>query len=532
MLVPSIAPTRHAAPARPARGKPEAPDGDLGPFASAYAAALRRPTRANKASIVKAFYEDPRARLIVEAAVRRYSLPDRLEEIRQEVAFLLHNRFIDTLLQSRGTPQQSYSLLYALSQNACRTLLKTVLTDWARHVSTDDERETEEVEELLEQSTAAWPGRNTFDTKAVEARIDSERAGAELARRLSLLRPRQVNTAPPPTEPSSIPTPLPALQATEVAPLRAQQEPMPVQDVPKPAPPAGSNEHRCTPDTNGSRPVPGASVTAAAEAATPTKRKARAVARIVVQSPPAMPPQPADTPTLDLPAFARLHPAWLGGPYALPVDNLPYICRREVLTLERPVLRNRQGYVDAARARYAKTRVAFDEIKPRLRELEQCAGLAPEDLARTLGMAFSAWYRLTMGVVETISEEAVQKMDETIELSRSQARAARKAPASQPLAWTDLTYVHPRDLCDYWVRLLGLTSASRPEQDLALSTLFGSPSLQRIALGKTEARRPSRRTIGQWRTVEGPRRTISMAQREKLHALVLAALQSRGQEGR
>lgn len=486
---------------------------ELGAFALSYQRALRRATRAARAAILEGFYSDPRARRIVEAAAFRAGLADRVEEIRQEVAFLLHTRFIDTLLEHRGTPQQSYSLLYAVSGNACRTLRKNISTEAIRHLSLDDDH-GEGREQLLEQVAAASGDSYGFDPELVEARIDLERAGAELARRLarapSACGESAADGGQAPSRPAGEsgaliqadrPTAGAAILGPEISP--------PGSECPGQAPKLES-------------PAP------------PTMTQAASATAQSVHSHVPQPPRDGVVASfLGLPPLSV--PAGSTPPKATLLPPLPRSWRDPWGMMELPMVWSHQEpaidinaielplQILAIHTRWAD-RVPYQEVKGLIDAVKRETGRGPRDLANALGVGPTAWLSYAKGRAVDIPSKVVKSMRTVLARTKAQSAAIATAEPGEPLPWQEVELLPITKLLDYWGRLLAGDEPNLQERDLLLCKLF---SLKPLSYTERWRKCPpvTLVTLDTWRSGVAAGRTLSVADRESLHTIVLAQLE-------
>jgi len=499
-----------------ARGRQDQPDDGtaLGPFALAYKRALRRQTRSAKADMVASFYVDPRARRIVEAAAHRASLADRVDEIRQELAFLLHTRFVDMLLDNRGTPLQTYSFLYTAATNACRTLRKTLHVDWARHMSLDDDFNSEVVE-LLEQT--AVPGRPDFSPEAVEARIDTQRAGLELSRRLALLRPQQAKGATP-TPPSAR---LPRIAAHP--PRKAAALP----DAPKQEGQASNTPRQAAqPQRRGAAstkpPVVQGAVVSEPAGLAPVMHPSLIIGSLPIAvfagapsgaRPGTHRPAPVSPPTppILVAAPGGMLVAWdREGVSPEPRSAAKVEMRQQLMAIH---LRWADGLPTQEYAHL------FAQVSERL-------DLGRADLSKAMGVSATAYRHYAGGKVERIPRRAVAKIEALLQKVQEQERAAANSTARNPLAWEDVELLPLSTLLGYWARLLGAGRAGRQEQDRVLCELFTAHPIRRLRV-KKGVRAPvavTPTTLAFWRGELKTDKALGAVARRKLHATVLRAL--------
>ena len=486
---------------------------ELGAFALSYKRALRRATRPARAAILEGFYSYPRARRIVEAAAFRAGLADRVEEIRQEVAFLLHTRFIDTLLEHQGTPQQSYSLLYAVSGNACRTLRKNISTEAIRHLSLDDDH-GEGREQLLEQVAAAAGDSYGFNPELVEARIDLERAGAELARRLARAPSAGGEAAADGgsgTESHRAGEPDAHIQAGQptigttisVPEIQAPGPERPGQD-PKPESPAAPTMTQAAYATAQS-----------AQSHIARLPEHRVVASILGLPPLSVPGSIPPKATLLPPLPRSWRDPW--GMMELPMVWSHEEASVDINALELPL------QVLAIHTRWAD-RVPYQEVKGLIDAVKRETGRGPRDLASALGIGPTAWLNYAKARSVDIPSKVVESMRTVLARTKAQSTAIATAKPSEPLSWQEVELLPITKLLDYWGRLLAGDEPNPQERDLLLCKLF---SLKPLSYTERWRKCPpvTLVTLDTWRSGVAAGRTLAVADREALHAIVLAQLE-------
>lgn len=156
------------------------PETDL--VAAAFERVKRKLDDESRASFLEAFYADQRVtRMIVKIAFEANLRSEyEIDEVRQNVAMLLHTKWLDEAVRNAGEKENVYGLLYALTFNAFRTMKKTARASEFRTTGLDVDVDGE----------PATHGEGLIDESTVDVvnEIDLHRAQHELMRRLGLTK--------------------------------------------------------------------------------------------------------------------------------------------------------------------------------------------------------------------------------------------------------------------------------------------------------------------------------------------------------
>lgn len=130
-------------------------------------------------AVLSAFYGDTRVKRIQENVVRSFNLFEVGDELLQRVASLFWEKLLPLMLSVPNEPDNVYKVVYAAARNVGLSLRKERTREAMRHVHPSESDDEEPGTDALPEQLDDW-------LSTVDARLDQERAGAELERRIAM----------------------------------------------------------------------------------------------------------------------------------------------------------------------------------------------------------------------------------------------------------------------------------------------------------------------------------------------------------
>jgi hypothetical protein len=177
-------------------------------------------------------------------------------------------------------------------------------------------------------------------------------------------------------------------------------------------------------------------------------------------------------------------------------------------------------------------RTPYQEVKGLIDAVKRETGRGPRDLASALGIGPTAWLNYAKGRSLDIPSKVVESIRTVLARTKAQSTAIAIARPSEPLSWPEVELLPVTKLLDYWGRLLAGDEPNSQERDLLLCKLF---TLKPLSYTERWEKCPpvTLVTLDTWRSGVAAGRTLAVADRQRLHAIVLAQLEieTRRREG-
>ncbi len=169
-------------------------------------------------------------------------------------------------------------------------------------------------------------------------------------------------------------------------------------------------------------------------------------------------------------------------------------------------------------------RKPLQEVKGLIDAVRRATGRGPRDIASALGIGPTAWLTYAKGRSVDIPSKVVESMRTVLARTKAQSTAIATAKPSEPLSWQEVELLPISKLLDYWGRLLAGDEPDSQERDLLLCKLF---SLKPLSYTERWRKCPpvTLVTLDTWRSGVAAGRTLAVADRQRLHAIVLAQLE-------